>query len=865
MPPAPIPPNEAERLESVGRLSELGHAYRATETILSIVREQLGVDRAYINIVNENTQHPFLCEANGPGSSLRSSAFCGYVVAGGTAIIVPDALLDARFIDNPFVISGFIRFYYGMPVYTPEGHIAGALCVHGPESRVPTENEIRLLQGLAGMVTEELRLARRFAEFERQHLLRQEQLGLLITHTPAAMAMLDRDLKYIAASNRWIKDYRLDADNLIGRCHYEVFPDLPEEWKQAHQRCLAGEELSRDQDRFIRADGTEEFLRWQLVPIRDHDRSVTGIIMFSEVITEAVQSRVRIEEANHRLRLALEAARAGLWDWDLSGDRLHRDDRWWAVHGHEPGSLSEDPAETMALVHPDDYPDTLARTERLVTGDQDRLVYETRMRNHAGEWKWFEIHAFVAERDAEGRARRVVGLSLDIEARKQLELSRERQTRDLAAAKDALEEQAAHLLGATRAAREASEAAASANRAKSTFLTNMSHEIRTPMAAILGYTELLEDPAADERVRADAIATIRRNGEHLVTLINDILDLSKVEAGKMRVDRVGSDPRVVVRESAKLVTELAARKGIAVRSEIDPRLPSHILTDPTRLRQILVNLLGNAVKFTDTGSVTIRAWAESPRCCVFEVEDTGIGMDPARASDIFEPFMRADNSSTRRHSGTGLGLTISARLAEMLGGSIEVVRTALGVGTVIRLSIDTGAPSGVDERSERRSRCRPVSQPVRHAPADATARVTPAGAPLAGARVLLAEDGPDNQRLLSYMLSRAGATVRVVADGSLALEAIGADDSPGFDLLLLDMQMPELDGYETAAALRSRGVTIPIIALTAHAMDGDRDRCLQAGCDDYASKPISSSELIRVCARWLDADARPEQHTRPAA
>jgi CheY-like chemotaxis protein len=406
------------------------------------------------------------------------------------------------------------------------------------------------------------------------------------------------------------------------------------------------------------------------------------------------------------------------------------------------------------------------------------------------------------------------------------------------------------------------------------------------MAAILGYTEILEDPQVGKAVRSDAITTIRRNGEHLVTLINDILDLSKIEAGKMRVDRVSSDPRVVIRESAKLVTELAARKGIAFHCEIDPDLPARILTDPTRLRQILVNLLGNAVKFTESGRVTIRVRAEAPGCCRFEIEDTGIGMDAAHAAQAFDPFFQADSSNSRRHGGTGLGLAISARLAGMLGGQLVVLRTALGEGTVMCLTIETGATPGtanvatpgwsVRARVDTRTRERPnhshthnhTHPSLPHDTPDRTApaRSAPTGAPLAGARVLLAEDGPDNQRLLSYMLIRAGATVQVVSDGSLAVELLGTEPAPHYDLLLLDMQMPELDGYQTAAALRARGVAIPIIALTAHAMDGDRERCLEAGCDDYASKPISSSELIRVCVRWLDADARPTQRSaRPAA
>ena len=851
MPPAPIPPNEPERLASVQRLAELGHAYRATQTILDTLREQLTVNRAFINIVNESTQHPFLCAANGPESSDRANAFCGYVVCSGAPVVVPDAAKDPRFADNEFVTSGYIRFYYGAPIYTPEGFVAGALCVHGPEPREPTELEISLLKRLADMVTEELRLARRFTETERQFYRREEQLRLIIEHTPASIAILDRDLRYIAASRHWRRNFGLEQRDVVGLNHYELFPDLPERWKQIHQRGLAGESLSNDEDVFERADGTRYVVRWRVVPLRDEDGLVAGIAIFSENITEAVQTRRRLELTNERLRLALESANAGLWDWDLVDEKLHYDETWWKVHAIRPGSVSTDPTDSRRIVHPDDQPAFDQAVAGVVEGREQRLAHEIRVRNDAGEWVWFQIHAFAAERDADGRATRIVGLNLCTEERKRLELLRERQTQDLAAAKAALEDQAARLITMTAESRQAKAAAEAANQAKSRFLANMSHEIRTPMAAILGYAEILEDDRTDKQTRDDAVATIRRNGEHLINLINEILDLSKIEAGRMSVDRVRCDPGVIVRESAKLVAELAARKGLELTVRIDDDAPAQIVTDPTRLRQVLTNLLGNAVKFTESGSVLVRLASDPKDGCVFEVEDTGIGMTPEVIERIFEPFVQADASTTRRHGGTGLGLTISAQLAQILGGRLEVVRSAPGRGTTMRLCLDPGVvPSA-----------RGVRAPARPEPRHANANPAQPGASLVGARILMAEDGADNQRLFSFMLQREGAQVVVVSDGILALETL-SDPDHGFDLLLLDMQMPELDGYETARTLRDRGCRIPIIALTANAMDGDRDLCLQAGCDDYASKPITSNELRRICGRWLHAA---KSENRPAA
>jgi signal transduction histidine kinase/ActR/RegA family two-component response regulator len=767
------------------------------------------------------------------------------VVVSDAPVIVPDAAADPRFVDNAFVTSGYIRFYYGAPVYTPEGHIAGALCVHGPEPREPTELEIALLKRLADMVTEELRLARRFTETERHFRNRESQLAQLIVSTPAALAMFDENLRYLAASDQWRARWLPEGVGVAGVPLYEHAGWIPERWKINHQRCLAGETLSCEEDRLEWPDGRVEFVRWRLVPWRRDDQSVGGIIIFSENVTEAVRARGAIEQSNERLHLALNSARAALWDWDVRSDRLYRDPLWWEVHGHEPGSLSDIPSESADIIHPDDQPDLNAEAERMLAGEQDHIAREVRMRDAKGLWSWYAVHAFAPERDAGGRATRVIGLNLCIDDRKRLEFQRLRQTEDLANAKIALEEQAERLLTATRAAREARKAAEEANEAKSRFLANMSHEIRTPMAAILGYTEILDDPRADEGTRADAVLTIRRNGEHLVNLINEILDLSKIEAGRMQVERVRCDPRVIVRESLKMTAEQADAKGLSVEVDIDPSMPAILHTDPTRLRQVLTNLIGNAVKFTERGSVRVRAGADTEHACWFEVEDTGIGMPEHVVAKVFEPFVQADASTTRRHGGTGLGLTISAHLAQMLGGSLSVVRSEPGRGTTMRLTVDTGMRRGS------------ASPPAASAPVAPSAPWTPTPettvAILSGARVLLAEDGPDNQRLLDYMLTRAGAVVTIVPDGVLALEAIPDPSNPGFDLVLLDMQMPELDGYDTARTLRTRGLRIPIIALTANAMDGDRERCVKAGCDDYASKPISSNELRRICARWLQA------------
>ncbi|MFO0829342.1 MAG: ATP-binding protein [Phycisphaerales bacterium] len=389
----------------------------------------------------------------------------------------------------------------------------------------------------------------------------------------------------------------------------------------------------------------------------------------------------------------------------------------------------------------------------------------------------------------------------------------------------------------------ASQAAEAANRAKSEFLANMSHEIRTPMAAILGFADLLLDPNHTMSDRTDHLQTIRRNGEHLLAVINDILDISKVEAGKLSVERVPTDPVEIVEDVLSLMQVRASAKCLALQAKWDFPLPRRIRTDPVRLRQVLVNLVGNALKFTSKGAVTIHVRCDRENEAMrFAVIDTGIGIKQSDIEKLFHPFAQADTSMTRKFGGTGLGLAISKRLVDLLGGEITV-RSEPDNGSTFTASIATG-PLAAAQFAE--------SESDLHANADGEREAAPADAeePPLDARILLAEDGPDNQRLISFLLRRAGATVDIVENGELAVRAALASS---YDIVFMDMQMPVLDGYSATSLLRQKGYRKPVIALTAHAMGDDRAKCLAAGCDDYATKPVDKRVLLATARRWLIA------------
>ncbi|MBI5852950.1 MAG: response regulator [Planctomycetes bacterium] len=381
-------------------------------------------------------------------------------------------------------------------------------------------------------------------------------------------------------------------------------------------------------------------------------------------------------------------------------------------------------------------------------------------------------------------------------------------------------------------------AAEEANRAKSEFLANMSHEIRTPMTAILGYAELVRDDGRADDQTKEFIATILRNGEHLISIINDILDLSKIEAGKMTIERTQCSPVEFAIEVVDMFRRRADDKQIRLGLDLQWPLPRRIDSDPTRLRQILANLIGNAVKFTVQGEVvlTVRRHQDEPRRIVFQVRDSGIGMSARELAEIFKPFSQADSSHTRRFGGTGLGLAISQHLSSMLGGAISV-QSRKGVGSTFSLEIDGGESALGDLDRSERDFDRRRSDGKTEAPPESSA---------VSARVLLAEDGLDNQKLVSHILRKAGVEVTVVENGRLAVDRAFEAVSAGtpFDVILMDMQMPVLDGYSATRELRERGYQLPVIALTAHAMTGDRERCLEAGCDAFLTKPIDRAEMI---------------------
>jgi PAS domain S-box-containing protein len=680
------------------------------------------------------------------------------------------------------------------------------------------------LLGALGLVLEPVvRLLRRQHVAIVSQSLEFERLAMVAQRTSNAVLITDEAMRITWANDAFTRLSGYTLDEVMGRVPSDFLrgeESDPEVIAHLMRAVDFGESVRGTlQDR--RKDGTLHWIDLSIEPLRTSDQ-VTGFICVYSDVSDLVSvqralSREREVLANTtaQLKEALAVARLGSWSLDLASNTIEWSPETYQLFGRDPALGPPPRDEVVQLYAPED---TVRLKEAAIAAYTDGRAYSlvVRTAGHNPDVRWIRAEGR-ARYAADGRITGLIGTAVDVTE------SVERE--------EALRLAQAH--------------AEAANRSKSEFLANMSHEIRTPLTAILGYTDLLRDEVRASGANSEQLAsldTIRRAGEHLLSVINDILDISKIEAGRMAVEAVPTELPAVLLDVESLMRARAEQKGVSLECRLTAPIPVQVNTDPTRLRQVLMNLVGNAVKFTDRGRVLLEAGVEESEAgplLVLSVDDTGPGMSEEQVAQLFQAFMQVDSSMTRRHGGTGLGLTISRRLAQLMGGDVELAQTAVGRGS----------------RFEVRLPLRPVDDSQRITQITAR-RLTPTMAPVAvtlRGHILLAEDGEDNQRLIAILLRAAGAEVTIVRNGREALEALDWARAAGapFDVLLTDMQMPEMDGYTLARTLRDAGNTIPVIALTAHAMAEDRQRCLDAGCDDYASKPIDRTALLTTLARWL--------------
>jgi PAS domain S-box-containing protein len=539
--------------------------------------------------------------------------------------------------------------------------------------------------------------------------------------------------------------------------------------------------------------------------LQDRAGNRVGAVLIARDIRERKQAEEALRLSEERFRDLFENANDIIYTHDLDGNVISCNRAAERVTGYSLDELLS--LNVRVLTAPHDRERAMAQRQSLLAGHAAE-PYELDLVAKDGHGLVVEVNPRLIWRD--GQPLEIQGIARDITDRKRTE----------------------------QELQKAKVAAEAASRAKSVFLANMSHEIRTPMNGIIGMTELALDTALTAEQR-DYLQMVKSSADALLKVINDILDFSKVEAGKLELDAQPFPLRDTLADIRKTLALGAHAKGVALRCEIAPDLPETLVGDAVRLRQVLVNLIGNALKFTACGEVVVRASADSASAdwivLHLRVTDTGIGIPPEKLQAIFEPFEQADGSTTRRYGGTGLGLSISARLARLMGGDVWA-ESAVGKGSTFHFTARMGVMRDHAARTRRPSTT--TSDPVHGA--NETGQL----------RILVAEDNVVNQRLVVRMLEQHGHTVVVAGNGAQALAA--AQES--FDIVLMDVQMPEMDGLEVTAAIRDNetrtGRRVPIIALTAHAMKGDAERCLAAGMDDYLSKPILPEALFAVLRRW---------------
>jgi two-component system CheB/CheR fusion protein len=550
----------------------------------------------------------------------------------------------------------------------------------------------------------------------------------------------------------------------------------------------------------VRTEDDRWFLR-RAHPYQTHEGKAEGMVVTFIDVTELKRAEAASRRHQRQLQLITDSLPVLISYADTEQHYRFNNlayERWFGVSRDGMGGR-----HVREIMGEAAYQTALPSIQRALAGEP--AGYEAELPDRDGGERTIRAE-FIPDRNARGEVRGYVSIAYDITEERRI----------------------------ARSLSEAKRAAEEASLAKSDFLANMSHEIRTPLTAILGYGELLTTHTTDPDNLA-CIDAIRRNGKHLVEIINDILDLSKIEAGMLRTEFVRISPGGVLRDVVDSLRVRAAEKGLTLELSYDGPVPATIESDPTRFRQILLNLLSNAIKFTEHGGVRVvaRLLAEQ-RLFEVQVIDTGIGISPQQQGSLFAPFTQADGSITRRYGGTGLGLAISKRLVELLGGSISV-KSVEHEGSTFQFTLATGSLDDV---------------PLARDPVLPTPTPLPPLSRLDGRSILIVDDRRDMRYLIQTYLEEAGADVTSASDGALAVERVREGMARGkpFDAIVLDMQMPVMDGFQAAPRLRAAGHTGRIVALTANAMKGDQERCLTAGCDEYLTKPVDRLRLLYLLA-----------------
>jgi PAS domain S-box-containing protein len=644
-------------------------------------------------------------------------------------------------------------------------------------------------------------------ETEKALTYERDLMTSLLETLPDQIYFKDGDGKFLRINGSMARRHGLSSPaDAIGKSDADYFPEEYARRASAIERGImeSGEPVLDMEEQTIWSDRPATWSLSTRMPLYDAENRIVGTVGISRDITARKHVEAQLQETSTRFEIAADSAGIGVWEFDVTSNRLNWDDRMHRIHGTERSASTEPYSLWFERVHPDDRERCEAEVAMALRGEKE---FDTEFRIVRPDGSTRHVKAASRTlRAVDGTAVRMTGVNIDV-----TEL------------------------------REAMQKAENANRAKSQFLANMSHEIRTPMNAVIGLSYLLAQTGLDKEQR-EFLSKIQVSSKTLLAVINDVLDLTKIEAGELIIERAPFNPYELLRGLSDVMAMEAHLKGISFEVELADDLPVSLLGDATRLGQILTNLLSNAVKFTDKGSVTLCVnrvdHGPTNATLCFIVRDTGIGITPESQARLFMPFAQADASITRRYGGTGLGLSIVKSLTTMLGGDVYL-NSAPGVGSEFRVVLEfaLAAQEVVLTRETRPT--------------------TPGENALHGVRVLIVDDSDINLEVTKRILEISGARVRLANNGVEALEILRALPYE-FDIVLMDVQMPLLDGHQATRRIRGELglVDLPIIALTAGALSSERQRALSAGMDDFIVKPFDARTLARSILRHVRISSR---------
>lgn len=635
---------------------------------------------------------------------------------------------------------------------------------------------------------------------ERELKLSNERDSIFVQQSPNAIAMFDTEMRYMAASQQWYKDYKLEGKDIIGRSHYEIFPEIDEDWKKIHSDCLKGNINKCEEFYFERAGGGSQWITWDVRPWYITESLIGGLLMYTADITlskERDREKFRVEEILNKTN---EIARIGTWEANLITGKVTWSRMTREIHGVD-----------------DDYVPLMGEGEAFFPEGENREKLKQAVKDAIESGKPFDLELQIINTSNRtlwvrsiGQAefennlcKRVYGIFQDIDESKR--------------AKESII--------------EAKNLAEQSSLLKETFLANMSHEIRTPMNAIVGFTDLLlkKDLGEEER---EYMQIVKNSGDNLLRIINDILDVSKINSGMMVFEEHPVKIPEIFSTLKTMLLHKAEEKGLYLNFESEPVLNKNVLADPTRLNQIILNLVGNALKFTSKGGVDVSAkiLSEDPThyLAQFSVKDTGIGIEESKLKYIFERFSQAEKHTTRNYGGTGLGLSIAKQLIELQGGSISIKsEPGLGSEFIFILPLKKPQASGQEISQEAKIDFEKLNS----------------------LKVLIVDDNPINIKLVLGMFAPYNIRADVAENGREAVEKV---QKRVYDLVLMDIEMPEMSGYEATEIIRKElKSAVPIIAMSAHAMSQEKERSLSRGMNDYVPKPIKTELLFEKMVRLI--------------